>query len=649
MLRAIHTDLLALNERDRRFTRYFTITHLYNARVSEDELQTYRNGLAKLTNSLSWGRKIVRPQPIDPARTIFRIDLRDFKWSEKVWDAIIAANPYGVIYNTVTAIQCYAATGSKVPFVRADWFVAAASHPPLYHQVLEMPATDLELEKQLKVDVNENIESERVVRAGFNGSGVSRNNRMIERHESSYGAYWKSYDFGSNAGQKNLFAFPLRPGKGSSVFNHDGGEIIFNLPNGLQAYMLVDNKGHRLDKGPATIVSDPKRPDRAVENGISCMSCHVKGMIEKSDQIRDHVEKNLAGFAKREAGTILALYPAKDRLAALITDDAARFQKAVEESGGKAGTTEPIVALTLRFEAELDLPLAAAELGLKAEEFKRKVDHSEKLSRTIGSLTVEGGTVKRDVLEASLGTIVSELELGTFLPAKWDHLDLSNAKVMGDFVRLNPNVATKKAYSGPVEITVVARTNKDNIRLFGFKGGIVIFNWEVRPGDMHIHRPDGLEKGQLGSVAVSKQVPLKPDTWYTLRWKITEEDMEVAVDNKVVFLEKCKYDLSKPCPIRVSGAGSVVDVKSVVVVALASQDRCIREIRIHYSSGAYRHAVIYKGEQAFFTRTDNSLTPLQVGTSRLIWLPIGETISNQIDLPTMKTVPRGEKVEIGYE
>ena len=79
IIRRIQADLLDINEKDCRFVRYFTITHLYNAGFSEDELQTYRNALSKLLNSLSWGRKITKPHPIDPAKTIFRIDLRDYK------------------------------------------------------------------------------------------------------------------------------------------------------------------------------------------------------------------------------------------------------------------------------------------------------------------------------------------------------------------------------------------------------------------------------------------------------------------------------------------------------------------------------------------------------------------------------------------
>src|SRR5262249_41159388 len=157
----------------------------------------------------------------DAAKTILRIDLRDLEWDEGVWDAILAANPYGVRYQHATAKACSAHTHTTLPHVRADWFVFAASKPPLYHQVLRLPDTVAALEKRLEVEAEKNIRQERVWRAGFNGSGVSRNNRVIERHRSAYGAYWKSYDFAGNVGRQNLFQHPLGPGQRADEFQHD--------------------------------------------------------------------------------------------------------------------------------------------------------------------------------------------------------------------------------------------------------------------------------------------------------------------------------------------------------------------------------------------------------------------------------------------
>jgi len=415
MILTMRDDIRKLQPgRDHKFIRYFTLTHLYNANFSDDELQTYRNALSKLINSLSWGRVIVVPRPIDKARTIFRIDLRDYKWNEKVWETVVGASPYNILFSSEVFDHLTHHTLTKMPFVRGDWFVAAASRPPLYHAVLQLPRTDLELEKQLRVDVVEDIRQERVARAGFNGSGVSRNNRLIERHSTGYGAYWKSYDFANNVGRENLFERPFGPG-GKNGFKQAGGEILFNLPNGLQAYLLVDGHGNRIDKGPTNIVSDPRQADRAVVNGVSCMSCHHKGIIKKTDQVRDHVRANKQAFNPMQRGRVEALYPAKDKLQALLKEDAERFKQAVEKTGTTLTTTDPIVLLALRFEAEMDLTLAASECGLKPADVVAGLNRDPALARVYGPLKVKGGTIQRQVFVKHFRDCVRTMGLGTYL------------------------------------------------------------------------------------------------------------------------------------------------------------------------------------------------------------------------------------------
>jgi WD40 repeat protein/mono/diheme cytochrome c family protein len=388
-------DLLSTPERNRRFIRFFTLTHLYNAGMSEDELQTYRLAFAKLINSLSWNATLVVPHAIDPAKTVFRIDIRQLNWNDQTWEDITRANPYGLRYDTADAKDCYKEAQSEMPFVRVDWFVFAASKPPLYHAILGVPKTDRELEQILRVDVAANIDQEKAVRAGFNRSGVSQNNRMIERHRIPYGSYWKSYDFGGNTGRQNLFEYPMGP-KGTEAFRHDGGEMIFSLPNGLQGYMLTDAAGNRIDTGPLQIVSDPKRPDRAVMNGISCMSCHYAGMITKSDEIRKFVETNKRSFT--DPDSILALYPGQSALDSLYAEDGKRFTSALEQIGIKriSKTGEPISTMAMRFEEELDMKLAAAEVGMTCDEFERCLERYPTTARALGALRVSGGTVKRD-------------------------------------------------------------------------------------------------------------------------------------------------------------------------------------------------------------------------------------------------------------
>jgi tetratricopeptide (TPR) repeat protein len=418
MLKSMRDDLDKAAPRDRPFLRYFTLTHLHNAGFAADEMESHRHGLSKLINSLSWNKHVVVPAAIDPAKTLLRIDLRDFQWNEKTWEAIVGRNPYGILYDTEASRAIEEMTRCKLAYVRADWFVAVGSRPPLYHDILQLPRSEQELEKLLRIDTAEGVRQERAARAGFNGSGVSRNNRLIERHESGATVYWKSYDFAANTGRQNLFARPLGPGASDADFSHDGGEIIFTLPNGLQAYFLADAKGDRIDKGPTSIVSDPRRPDRAVENGLSCMSCHARGIIEKKDQVRSHVLKNKDAFAQSVLETLLALYPPQDKMTALMRADAKRFQDAVAKTGAPLSATEPITALALRFEAELDLPLVAAESGTTPAGLLKALERYPYLAKQLGPLRVDGGTVQRQVFIDSFQELADALKQGSVLTSR---------------------------------------------------------------------------------------------------------------------------------------------------------------------------------------------------------------------------------------
>jgi tetratricopeptide (TPR) repeat protein len=503
MLQAMRDDLGRANPRSRAFLRYLTLTHLYNAGLSADELQSYRHGLSKLVNSLSWGKQIVVPKAVDAERTILRIDLRDYQWNEKVWEAIVARNPYGVHFETETATACAEATRCRLPYVRGDWFVAVASRPPLYHDILQLPRSESDLEKMLRVDVLENIRQERALRAGFNSSGVSRNNRLIERHESGATVYWKSYDFGGNTGKQNLFAHPLGPGDGDNAFLHDGGEIIYSLPNGLQAYLLVDGKGQRIDKGPLAIVSDPRRPDRAVENGLSCMSCHARGIIDKTDQVRGHVLKNSAAFSETAVETMLALYPPPDRMTALMRGDARRFQEAVARTGAPLSTTEPIAALAARFETELDLPLAAAEAGVTAPELLKALERFPHLAKQLGPLRVEGGTVQRQVFADTFGDLVDALKQGTYLASG----NVAAAKLirLGNSLLATDRAAALRAFTNALEMepeNAPAHHGKgDALRLQGEHGqAVAAYSEALRldPRSAHLFNNRGLVFHTMG-------------------------------------------------------------------------------------------------------------------------------------------------------
>jgi serine/threonine-protein kinase len=269
-LTAMRDHLRAANADARPYLRYFSLVHLYNnPRVPDGDLAVYRAALSKALNSMSWKARLVLPEAIDKEQTIFAVDIRDLDWDrDHRWKAISVAYPYALKFDghPDEAIQkldddLRALAKCTIPYIRVDWFVAVATRPPLYHTLLNVPKSATVLEKKLDVDVLLNLKRDRADRAGFVKSGVSEQNRMVERHDAAYGAYWKSYDFKKNNNDGNLAQLPLGPRfKGNEfeklAFRHDGGEIIFNLPNGLQGYMLVKGNDERIDEGPIDVVND---------------------------------------------------------------------------------------------------------------------------------------------------------------------------------------------------------------------------------------------------------------------------------------------------------------------------------------------------------------------------------------------------------
>ena len=413
ILNTIETHLMSLSSFDRAFARYFTLTHLYNAGVTPSILQEYRKGLYKLVNSLSWGSTVTNPQPIDPQGTILYIDLRHYEWDvNDGWGQIEAEYPYhisfdapeqSVLRDQLNRLQTE--MKSDIPSVHLDWFVAQASLPPLYHELLSLPLTDRELETRLEVDVVRNLLNApgvRVWRAGTNNSGVSNNNRVIERHISRYGAYWKSYDFAGSVGTQNIFTHPLS-------FTHDGGEVVFNLPNGLQGYYLANASGFRLDAAPINIVSNPAASDPTVRNGLSCLGCHTEGMKTFEDQVRSVIESNATpAYDKAQA---LRLYVEQSEMDVRLGEDMDRYRVALTKTGGAVGDIEPISRFHEVFQGPVDASYAAAVVGLETEAFQEKIRENIGL-QNMGLLVLdsENGSMKRDTWTSSFPDILFALD-----------------------------------------------------------------------------------------------------------------------------------------------------------------------------------------------------------------------------------------------
>ena len=404
------------NPSQRERYRYFDFSALFNAGYTEDELEVYRQAVSFLLNSLSRGISVTPPEPIDADRLLYRIDLQDYIWDEDTWAQLEDEYPYAVIYDEDSRLypfdenaaeQIREETNTQIPFIQADWFLSHASRPPLYFTLLELPDSLQGLERQLGIDVNQNIADEDVVRSGFQDSEPSQNNRIIERHDlgGSRGAFWQSYDFASNADFGNIFAHPLD-------FQEAGGEMIFNLDNGLQAYFVADAAGNRLDKAPNAVVQDPRSRDGAVETGISCMNCHMTdGILQKFDEVRDF--QLGAGANAQEIEAVLAIYGTREVLLDVFERDQNRYGAARDALGLTVLTNTTMHELDGIHLGFLDLDVVASVVGIPPDDLKRSIDSTpQAFPPEILTLRRSGGGIQRDAFDEIFDDLVEAIGLG---------------------------------------------------------------------------------------------------------------------------------------------------------------------------------------------------------------------------------------------
>jgi tetratricopeptide (TPR) repeat protein len=267
-----------------------------------------------------------------------------------------------------------------------------------------------ELQKQLNLDVKNDIDRTAVFRAGFQHSKVSNSNRLIERHTISTGYFWTSYDFArDDIKEKNLFDSPLGPG-GTQGFQPDGGETIFSLPNGFQAYFLNKGTGEGLSQVENTgIVKDLSREDSRVTNGISCMGCHVRGMRDDFvDEVRARIRNNKGSFRPDVVRLVEALHPPANEMAEILRKDLERFKKAEEAAGISLKGPEPVTFLATRYSNPVKNTDAQAELGITATEFEESRNSANGEVLRLAKQLMQG-SLKRKEFETRYSVLINGL------------------------------------------------------------------------------------------------------------------------------------------------------------------------------------------------------------------------------------------------
>ena len=140
------------------------------------------------------------------------------------------------------------------------------------------------------------------------------------------------------------------------------------------------------------------------------MGCHTEGMKTFEDQVRSVIAQiPNPSYDKAQA---LRLYAERSDMDSLLREDIDRYKRAIAVAGGVFGGSEPIQQLVRQFESPLDAAHAAAEIGLEATSFLKKIRENSRLQNSgLMILGVENGSIKRDAWESQFEEVVSALNL----------------------------------------------------------------------------------------------------------------------------------------------------------------------------------------------------------------------------------------------
>ena len=117
---------------------------------------------------------------------------------------------------------------------------------------------------------------------------------------------------------------------------------------------------------------------------------------------------------------------------------------------------------------------------------------------------------------------------------------------------------TKKSYTPPVEITVTAKTDKQNLRL-AYAADSVIFNWESNPTQLRV---DG---GPANKIHKEGAGAVPADQFVTIKWIVTRKSQTIFVDGEKRYEHEGDYSkIDKPVSV-FSRNPSTVTLKSLKV------------------------------------------------------------------------------------
>jgi len=195
------------------------------------------------------------------------------------YDEIIVDHLAGQWIDAANMLALQTATKTSYPILRADWFLANATITPAYNELLGFK-TLKDFQSFVRFEArNLDLSTKGIV---VNSQEVALHQRAILVTPTALGRYMETYDYFDSRGEDNLMKDLVKK-------RRDAGEIFAEGLNGMQFFLLINDKDEVIDFADPNVATDQNTAwrNKLVFGGmISCVGCHVDGAKSVSDEVR---------------------------------------------------------------------------------------------------------------------------------------------------------------------------------------------------------------------------------------------------------------------------------------------------------------------------------------------------------------------------
>jgi hypothetical protein len=212
-----------------------------------------------------------------------------------------------------------------------------------------------------------------------------------------FGAYWQTFDVLEKTAAKDVTLRDFVETRFPKEW--DASEYIVSMPNGLQAYLLADGKGKRLEAADPAIAQEKESPlsrhSVAVRTSQSCVACHSNGILHFREFLPEIFESGVDLKVKDKAAQEREQDYFLSNIARSVDEDSYRYFKAVADCNGLSATdnVRGYVNTINWYRDPVNLEQAARDCGTSVATLKAALSYSAK--GRLGTMATQGRPIPR--------------------------------------------------------------------------------------------------------------------------------------------------------------------------------------------------------------------------------------------------------------